>query len=49
MKYFILILCFFLFSIVAKADENNFFMEAKNLFDKKNMKNQNFYSKKYSL
>ena len=44
MKYLILIIVFFLFSIFAKANENNFFNEAKDLFDKKNMKNQNFYS-----
>ena len=45
MKYLILIICFFLFSTIAKANENNFFNEAKDLFDKKNMKTQSFYFK----
>ena len=35
MKHLILIFIFFLFSIFAKANENNFFNEAKDLFDKK--------------
>ena len=34
MRYLSLILTFFLLSIVAKANENNFFNEAKDLFDK---------------
>ena len=43
MKYLILIFTFISFSLFAKADENNFFNEAKDLFDKKNMKIQSFY------
>ena len=35
MKYLILIIALFLFSIVAKAEKNNYFMEAKDLFDNK--------------
>ena len=33
MKYLFLTLSFFLFSFIAKADKNNFFIEAKNLFE----------------
>ena len=33
MKYFILIICFFLFNTIAKTSENNFFNEAQDLFD----------------
>ena len=35
MKYLILIIALCVFSIVAKADKNNYFMEAKDLFDNK--------------
>ena len=35
MRYFILLLTFSLFSLFAKANENNFFNEAKDLFEKK--------------
>ena len=34
MKYLILIFTFISFSLFAKANENNFFNEAKELFDK---------------
>ena len=34
MKYVILIFTFISFSLFAKANENNFFKEAKDLFDK---------------
>ena len=33
MKYLFLTLSFFFFSVIAKADKNNFFIEAKNLFE----------------
>ena len=33
MRYLILIIAFSLISIIAKADKNNYFMEAKELFD----------------
>ena len=42
MKHLILILTFFLISIVAKANENNFFNEAKDLFDKKKYEDSKF-------
>ena len=42
MRYLILILTFFLLSIVAKANENNFFNEAKDLFDKKKYEDSKF-------
>ena len=41
MRYLIL-LTFFLFSIIAKANENNFFSEAKDLFDKKKYEDSKF-------
>ena len=41
MRYLIL-LTFFLFSIVAKANENNFFKEAKDLFDKEKYEDSKF-------
>ena len=42
MKYLILLLTFFLFSIVSKANENNYFNEAKDLFDKEKYKASKF-------
>ena len=42
MKQLILIFIFFLFSILAKANENNFFNEAKDLFDKKKYEDSKF-------
>ena len=42
MKHLILIFIFFLFSIFAKANENNFFNEAKGLFDKKKYEDSKF-------
>ena len=42
MKYFILIICFLLLNTIAKANENNFFNEAKDLFDKKNYEDSKF-------
>ena len=42
MKHLILICVFFLFSILAKANENNFFNEAKDLFDKKKYDDSKF-------
>ena len=42
MKHLILIFIFFLFSIFAKANENNFFNEAKDLFDKKKYEDSKF-------
>ena len=42
MKNLILIFIFFLFSILAKANENNFFNEAKDLFDKKKYEDSKF-------
>ena len=41
MRYLIL-LTFFLFSIIAKANENNFFNEAKDLFEKENYEESKF-------
>ncbi len=42
MKHLILIFIFFLFSIFANANENNFFNEAKDLFDKKKYEDSKF-------
>ncbi len=42
MKNLILIFIFFLFSVFAKATENNFFNEAKVLFDKKKYEDSKF-------
>ena len=42
MKHLILIFIFFLFSIFAKANENNFFNQAKDLFDKKKYEDSKF-------
>ena len=42
MKYFVLIICFFLFNTIAKTNENNFFNEAKDLFDKKKYEDSKF-------
>ena len=42
MRYLSLLLTFFLFSIVSKANENNYFNEAKDLFDKEKYKASKF-------
>ena len=42
MKYLILIFTFISFSLFVKADENNFFKEAKNLFDKEKYEDSKF-------
>ena len=42
MKYLILIFTFISFSLFAKANENNFFEEAKDLFDKKKYEDSKF-------
>jgi len=42
MRYLILLLTFSLFSLFAKANENNFFNEAKDLFEKKKYKDSKF-------
>ena len=42
MKHLILIFIFFLFSIFAKANENNFFNQAKDLFDKEKYDDSKF-------
>ena len=42
MRYLILIITLFLFTIIAKANENNFFKEAKNLFDKEKYEDSKF-------
>ena len=42
MRYFILLLTFSLFSLLAKANENNFFNEAKDLFEKKKNEDSKF-------
>ena len=42
MRYLILLLTFFLFSIVSKANENNYFNEAKDLFYKEKYKDSKF-------
>ena len=42
MKYFFLIIYFLLFNTIAKTNENNFFNEAKDLFDKKKYEDSKF-------
>tara|TARA_Y100001970_G_scaffold264725_1_gene351618 strand:+ start:4448 stop:4876 length:429 start_codon:yes stop_codon:yes gene_type:complete len=42
MKFFILLLTFSLFSIVTKANENNFFKEAKALFENEKYEDSKF-------
>ena len=42
MKYLILIFIFISFSLFAKANENNFFNEAKDLFDKEKYEDSKF-------
>ena len=42
MRYLILLLTFSLFSLFAKANENNFFNEAKDLFEKKKYEDSKF-------
>ena len=42
MKYLILIFTFISFSFLAKANENNFFKEAKDLFDKEKYEDSKF-------
>ena len=42
MKYLILIIALILFSVVAKADKNNYLMEAKDLFDNKKYEESKF-------
>ena len=42
MRYLILLLTFSLFSLLAKANENNFFNEAKDLFEKKKYEDSKF-------
>ena len=42
MRYLILLLTFSLFGIFAKANENNFFNEAKDLFEKKKYEDSKF-------
>ena len=42
MKYLILIFTFISFSLFAKANENNFFKEAKDLFDKEKYEDSKF-------
>ena len=42
MKYVILIFTFISFSLFAKANENNFFQEAKDLFDKRKYEDSKF-------
>jgi len=42
MRYLILILTFFLLSTVANTNENNFFNEAKDLFDKEKYEDSKF-------
>ncbi len=42
MKYLILIFTFISFSLFAKANENNFFEEAKDLFDKRKYEDSKF-------
>ena len=42
MRYLILILTFFFLIIVAKANENNFFKEAKDLFDNEKYEDSKF-------
>ena len=42
MKYFVLIICFFLLNTIAKTSENNFFNEAMDLFDKEKYEDSKF-------
>ena len=42
MRYLILIITLFLFAIIAKANENNFFNEAKDLFEKEKYEDSKF-------
>tara|TARA_Y100000816_G_scaffold191745_1_gene139775 strand:- start:354 stop:782 length:429 start_codon:yes stop_codon:yes gene_type:complete len=42
MRYLILIIAFSLISIIAKADKNNYFMEAKELFDNQKYEESKF-------
>ena len=42
MRHLVLILVFFSFSIFAKANENNFFNQAKDLFDKEKYEDSKF-------
>ena len=42
MKYIIIIFTFISFSLLAKANENNFFKEAKDLFDKEKYEDSKF-------
>ena len=42
MKYFFLIICFLLFNTIAKTNENNYFNEAKDLYDKKKYEDSKF-------
>ena len=42
MRYLILTIVFSLFSIIAKADKNNFFIEAKNLFENEKYEESKF-------
>ena len=42
MRYLILIITLFSFTIIAKANENNFFNEAKELFEKKKYEDSKF-------
>ena len=42
MRYLILIITLFLFTIIAKANENNFFNEAKDLFEKEQYQESKF-------
>jgi len=42
MRYLILIITLFLFTIIAKANENNFFNKAKDLFEKEKYEDSKF-------
>ena len=42
MRYLILTIVFSLFSVIAKADKNNFFIEAKNLFENEKYEESKF-------
>ena len=42
MRYLILIITLFLFTFIAKANENNFFNEAKDLFEKEKYEDSKF-------
>ena len=46
MRYLILTIVFSLFSIIAKADKNNFFIEAKNLFENEKYEESKFLFQK---